>query len=134
MSSSLPNFLRFRAKRLPAETGGVLLGVVDAEARSIKIVDSLTAPPDSLEEKSGFERGIAGLETDIRRAMIRTMDQVRYVGEWHSHPPRYSIQPSGIDLTQIGWLARVLSMENRPGIMLIVGDSGINLLSGEMFS
>jgi len=62
------------------------------------------------------------------------MDQVRYVGEWHSHPPRYPIQPSNIDLTQIHWLAQVLSMENRPGIMLIIGDAGINLLSGELFS
>jgi hypothetical protein len=123
-----------RAKSLPAETGGVLLGVVDAEVRSIHIVDALTAPPDSVEEKTGFERGIAGLENDIRNAMIRTMDQVRYVGEWHSHPPRYSLQPSSIDLTQIGWLAEVLSMENRPGIMLITGDAGINLLSGEVFS
>jgi proteasome lid subunit RPN8/RPN11 len=123
-----------RDKSLPAETGGVLLGVVDAEARSIHIVDVMTAPPDSVEENSGFERGIAGLENDIRKAMIRTMDQVRYVGEWHSHPPRYSIKPSDIDLTQIGWLAQVLSMENRPGIMLITGDAGINLLSGEVFS
>jgi hypothetical protein len=121
-----------RAQSLPRETGGVLLGVVDAEARSIHIVDALNAPPDSVEENSGFERGIAGLENDIRKAMIRTMDQVRYVGEWHSHPPRYLIQPSGVDLTQLGWLAQVLSMENRPGMMLITGDGGINLLSGEI--
>jgi Prokaryotic homologs of the JAB domain len=94
-----------RANSLPLETGGVLLGMVDAEAHSIHIVEALTAPADSVEESSGFERGMAGLETDIRNAMIRTMDQVRYVGEWHSHPPRYSVQPSNIDLTQIGWLA-----------------------------
>jgi len=37
-------------------------------------------------------------------------------------------------LTQLGWLAQVLSMENRPGMMLITGDGGSNLLSGEMFS
>ena len=109
--------LAIRAKSLPVETGGVLLGVVDAAARSIHIVEALTAPPDSVEEGSGFERGIAGLEHDIRAAMVRTMDQVRYVGEWHSHPPRYTTDPSATDLTQIGWLARVLSMENRPGII-----------------
>ena len=123
-----------RAQSLPRETGGVLFGVVDAEVRSMHIVDALNAPPDSVKENSGFERGIAGLENDIRKAMIRTMDQVRYVGEWHSHPPRYSTRLSGVDLTQLGWLAQVLSMENRPGMMLITGDGGINLLSGEIFS
>jgi hypothetical protein len=126
--------IAIRAKSLPAETGGVLLGVVDTEARSIHIVDALTAPPDSVEERSGFERGTVGLEKNIRNAMIRTMDQIRYVGEWHSHPPRISVHPSDIDLTQIGWLAEVLSMENRPGVMLIAGDAGINLLTGEKFS
>jgi tetratricopeptide (TPR) repeat protein len=44
------------------------------------------------------------------------------------------VRPSDIDLTQIGWLAELLSMENRPGVMLIAGDAGINLLTGEKFS
>ncbi|MGP0089727.1 MAG: ThiF family adenylyltransferase [Xanthobacteraceae bacterium] len=123
--------LAIRAKSLPAETGGVLLGVVDAAARSIHIVDALTAPPDSIEEEQGFERGVSGLEHAIRAAMVRTMDQVRYVGEWHSHPRRISTSPSVIDLTQIVWLASVLAMENRPAVMLIAGDSGINILSGK---
>ena len=56
-----------RAISLPLETGGVLLGVVDAEARSIHIVDALTAPPDSVEESSSFERGIAGWKTTFGR-------------------------------------------------------------------
>ena len=47
-----------RARSLPAETGGVLLGVVDAAAQSIHIVDALAAPPDSVEQSVGFERGI----------------------------------------------------------------------------
>jgi hypothetical protein len=119
-----------RGKSLPAETGGVLLGVVDAAAKKIHIVEALSAPKDSVEEATGFERGVAGLEPEIRSAMARTMDQVRYVGEWHSHPPRYSTDPSGTDLKQIGWLATVLAMENRPGVMLIAGDYGINLLTG----
>jgi hypothetical protein len=122
-----------RAKSLPGETGGALLGVIDAAARSIHIVQALTAPPDSVEEPGGFERGIADLEQSIRAAMVRTMDQVRYVGEWHSHPPRYPISPSDIDMRQLAWLAHVMLMENRPGVMLIAGDVGINLLSGEAF-
>jgi hypothetical protein len=126
--------IAIRARSLPAETGGVLLGVVDAAARSIHIVVALSAPPDSVEQSVGFERGIEGLEKSIRDAMVRTMDQIRYVGEWHSHPPRISIAPSGIDVTKIAWLANVLSMENRPGVMLIAGDAGMNLLTGEVFT
>jgi proteasome lid subunit RPN8/RPN11 len=126
--------IAIRARSLPVETGGVLLGVVDAAARSIHIVDALSAPPDSVEQSVGFERGIEGLEKSIRDAMVRTMDQIRYVGEWHSHPPRTSIAPSDIDVTQIAWLSDVLSMENRPGVMLIAGDAGMNLLTGEIFA
>jgi integrative and conjugative element protein (TIGR02256 family) len=121
-----------RERRLPTETGGILLGVVDAAAHSIRIVDTITVPPDSVEEEQGFERGIAGLEQQLRAAMIRTMDQVRYVGEWHSHPRNMSTSPSYLDLGQIAWLASVLAMENRPAVMLIAGDRGVNILSGEV--
>ena len=124
--------LETRERQLPTETGGILLGVVDAAAHSIRLVDTITAPPDSVEEEQGFERGIAGLEQQLRAAMIRTMDQVRYVGEWHSHPRNTSTSPSYLDLDQIVWLASVLAMENRPAIMLIAGDRGVNILSGEV--
>ena len=121
-----------RLQGLPAETGGILLGVVDAFSHSIHVVEALPAPPDSIGEEGGFERGLAGLEEAIRAAMARTMDQVRYVGEWHSHPREYSISPSYIDLKQMAWLASTLAMENRLAVMLIAGDHDINVLAGQI--
>ena len=59
------------------------------------------------------------------------MGQVRYVGEWHSHPPRYSTAPSGTDLSQIFWLATTLAIDSHPALMLIVGDNDINVIFGE---
>jgi integrative and conjugative element protein (TIGR02256 family) len=120
-----------RAAKVPSETGGVLLGVIDAQARKVHLVDALAAPPDSLETPCLFERGIAGLTDQVTTMMARTMDQVRYVGEWHSHPPRYSVRPSGTDLLQLGWLAQVASMEEMPALMVIVGDQGLNFVVGE---
>lgn len=124
--------LAIRAGRLPAETGGILLGVVDALARKIHLVEALPAPEDSVEEGGGFERGIVGVEDAIRSSMRRTMDQVRYVGEWHSHPPKFSTAPSIVDLKQMLWLAGVLEMEDRPALMLIAGDADLRILGGEI--
>ena len=102
--------IRQRAAKLPSETGGVLLGIIDVQSRKVQLVDALEAPPDSVETPCLFERGIGGLTEEVTKNMARTMDQVRYVGEWHSHPPRYSLRPSGTDLEQLGWLARVTSL------------------------
>jgi proteasome lid subunit RPN8/RPN11 len=120
-----------RARRLPNETGGSLLGIVDAQARAIHVVDALPAPPDSIETSREFERGVAGLEEMVTARMRRVMDQVRYVGEWHSHPPHASITPSPLDLTQLAWTSTVLAVEDCPGLSLIVGDAGVCVMVGE---
>jgi proteasome lid subunit RPN8/RPN11 len=41
--------------------------------------------------------------TRVFDAMERTLDQVRCVGEWHSHPRHHSTNPSDIDVAQIAW-------------------------------
>lgn len=116
-----------RASKLPVETGGILLGLVDVSARSIHIAAALSPPHDSVEEEVGFERGVAGVEASIARAGKKTMDQIRYVGEWHSHPPKASTMPSIIDFGQLAWLAELLMVEQRPGLMLIVGDTSVRI-------
>lgn len=125
------DLMQMRSIKLPRETGGILLGTVDSAAKTIHVVEALQAPPDSKEETTGFERGMVGVEQSIRNAMARTMDQVRYVGEWHSHPPRTPTSPSFVDLTQMLWLAGVLEMEGRPAVMLIAGDKDISIFTGE---
>lgn len=113
-----------RDAQLPAETGGVLLGVADMSRRSIHVVAALPAPADSVGTAAGFERGVDGLGAEIARASAIAMHQVRYVGEWHSHPARASAMPSQIDIRQLQWLRAELSVDGLPALMAIAADDG----------
>lgn len=119
-----------RAERLPNETGGVLMGVVDVAAMRIDVVGAWDQPPDSRGSPALFERGTDGLAHRVFEAMERTLDQVRYVGEWHSHPRHHSTDPSDIDVAQIAWLTDSLAFDGCPALMIIVGDDDIRVCMG----
>jgi len=123
--------LAMRKEKLPVETGGMLFGVVDVPARSICLVHAAAAPDDSIESIGGFERGVRGVGEYIDRIRRRTSGQVRYVGEWHSHPPGASGQPSPRDIRQIDWLAAVMEMDSAPALMVIATDIGIEVIFAE---
>jgi hypothetical protein len=118
-----------RRVALPAETGGVLLGVLDMEARSIHVGVVLDAPSDSKGDEGTFERGIAGLRARIARATSESAGQLVYVGEWHSHPDGYAATPSPKDLLQLAELADLLDMNGVPALMAIANDDGIRIHS-----
>lgn len=126
------HILKMRRSQLPAETGGVLFGIVDLVARRIDIVEAWAAPLGSRGSETEFIRGTKGLRQGVEKAIARTLEQVRYVGEWHSHPRRTRTTPSGKDLLQLGWLASTLSMDGCPGLMLIAGDTGVSVYIGEV--
>jgi hypothetical protein len=113
---------RMRDSRVPCETGGILLGLVDIPAKRIHLVDASPAPPDSVEEPGSFVRGVVGVPDLIGSVRRRTADQVRYVGEWHSHPPRSPARPSVIDGQQLDWLAALMGMDSMPALMLIAAE------------
>jgi proteasome lid subunit RPN8/RPN11 len=115
---------RLRADRLPNETGGVLLGVADMSRKSIHVAHAFPQPEDSQGSVQGFERGVVGLFETVKGAIEASMHQLRYVGEWHSHPRRSSPLPSTTDLTQLAWLAAELDAEGLPGLMAIAADNG----------
>ena len=117
-----------RNARFPDETGGVLTGVVDIPAKSIHIVDAAPAPPDSVESPGGFTRGTRGVREYLDVVFERTRGQVRYIGEWHSHPPRAAARPSTTDLVQIDWLSTLFDIDTLPALMLIAGDSEIGII------
>ena len=117
---------------LPNETGGVLLGYFDLVLGSVFIVDALAAPPDSLGERTGFIRGVEGLEPAVEEAARRTGQIVRYVGEWHSHPRGHTPDPSDLDLVLLVHLASGLDAEGLPAVMLIVGEHDEAWVSGRM--
>ena len=111
-----------RDSRIPSETGGILFGLVDIPAKRIHLVDASAAPPDSDEQPGAFVRGVGGVEELMDTVRRRTGGQVRYVGEWHSHPPRATARPSAVDGHQIDWLAALMGMDSMPALMVIAAE------------
>lgn len=117
-----------RAKSLPSETGGVLLGYHDLSEGRIYVIDVLEAPADSRGTQASFERGIQGLSKAVDDVLRLTGKVVGYLGEWHSHPRGYRSDPSRDDIWQALYLGDVLRQDGLPGIMLIVGESDVTFL------
>jgi len=120
----LGDLARLRESKLPNETGGILLGIADMSRKSIHIAYALPQPLDSEGTKTGFERGVVGVLDEVNRVVESSMHQLRYVGEWHSHPRQSSAWPSVIDLSQLAWLDSELAIEGLPGLMAIAADDG----------
>ena len=68
------------------ETGGALLGHVDALSRTIYIADLVEAPEDSERYPERFVLGTRGLQAELRQAHEDSVGYLHYVGTWHSHP------------------------------------------------
>ena len=117
-----------REVRLPSETGGILFGLVDIPAKRIHLVDATPAPAGSIEERGGFVRGMGGVDEMMHDVRRRTAGQIRYVGEWHSHPPRASARPSTVDSRQLDWLAALMGMDSMPALMVIAADSELAVI------
>ena len=75
-----------------------------------------------MERRSEFVRGVEDVDELMDSVRRRTTGQVRYIGEWHSHPPRASARPSAIDGQQIDWLAALMDMDSMPALMLIAAE------------
>jgi integrative and conjugative element protein (TIGR02256 family) len=112
-----------RAQGLPRESGGVLLGYMDALARRIYVVDALSPPPDSHRSREEFGRGVEGLAPRVKQVMDRTANIVGYIGEWHSHPEGVEADPSRKDAFLLIRLAEILRQDGVPALMLIVGET-----------
>lgn len=116
-----------RAKKLPNETGGVILGYIDQKLMTIFVVDVLNSPPDSKATSSEFVRGVCGLKQKLDEITKRTANIVGYIGEWHSHPSWYSAQPSSTDYQLIQNLAEFLEQDGQPALMMIVAKDEISI-------
>lgn len=126
------DLVRRREESLPNETGGALLGMIDYDARIISVIHSPEPPVDSVGKPASFVRGTRGLRRAIETAERRSGGQVRYIGEWHSHPRGVSAAPSAIDLVQIRDLSLVLDMDGLPAVSLILSDDDLRILIGKV--
>ncbi|CAN7387128.1 ThiF family adenylyltransferase [Pararhizobium sp. LjRoot235] len=121
-----------RAAALPNETGGPLLGLIDFEAKVITAVHAPTPPADSIGKPYSFVRGTIGLRKMIETAEQRSGGQVRYLGEWHSHPQGASAAPSAIDVGQIYDLSLISNIDGFPAISFIVSENDIGMMVGSV--
>lgn len=121
-----------RSKAFPAETGGVLVGVVDQKLRTIHLVDGWSAPADSQADESGFTRGKLDVLEAVEECQRLTQRMVSYVGEWHSHPPGLSNTPSMLDGVLLATLTLQLSADGVPAVMAIAGQNGLGISLGRV--
>ena len=123
-SSALLSKLRSsREDALPSETGGVLMGLVDQEHKVIVICNAIAAPPDSEARPYKFERGTEGLGQAVHEIGEKTLGQIQYIGEWHSHPEGHGATPSGTDEKMFAELKRPFAHTGDPLIMAIFARS-----------
>ncbi len=118
----LDKIWQMRMEKLPNETGGVLIGSFDMQRKMVYVVDVLPSPPDSTEWPNLYIRGCKGLSERVGEVKRVTAEMLDYVGEWHSHPRNCGCSPSRDDRKAFTWLARKMSMEGFPALMMIVGD------------
>lgn len=121
-----------RAKKLPNETGGVLVGAFDMVRKLIYLVDTIASPSDSVEWPTSYIRGCKGLNDEVVKIMKITGNGLGYVGEWHSHPDGCAILPSTDDKKAFEWLSEKMSLEGRPAVMMIVGQDDYRVYVGTM--
>ncbi|SFN37991.1 integrative and conjugative element protein, VC0181 family [Bradyrhizobium sp. Rc3b] len=119
-----------RDLRLPNETGGAFVGIADWSRSSLHLAHAFPEPEDSVSSRTRFERGVVGLAKSIDDVARRSMHQVRYLGEWHSHPRYASARPSETDIAQLAYLGAELAADGLPGLMAIAAHCGeFSLLS-----
>jgi Prokaryotic homologs of the JAB domain len=109
---------------LPNETGGVLLGSYDMQRQIVYVVAMLPSPPDSDEWPSSYKRGCAGLASAVANIANRTLLNLDYIGEWHSHPAGVTTDLSGIDKQAMKEISSEMEKTGLPSLMLIVGGNG----------
>lgn len=112
-----------RFKKLPYETGGILIGSFDIQRKIVYVVDTVPSPPDSKEWPTVYIRGCQGLSQRVEQIEIMTNGMLTYVGEWHSHPDNCSCRPSSDDFKAFTWLSSHMNLEGYPGLMLIAGQN-----------
>ena len=119
-----------REKALPNETGGVLIGAYDISRKRIYVVSQVRAPEDSISSPTSFIRGCVNLPERLKYIYETTLDNLTYIGEWHSHPSA-NTQRSKDDVK----LHKAIVDYNRenclPGCMMILGTNRFSIYIDE---
>jgi proteasome lid subunit RPN8/RPN11 len=73
-------------RRAPSETGGIMVGRIDANRKTVYVTRLVRAPADSRGTPYAFTRGTEMLPEALDLIRRRTGSLLTYVGEWHTHP------------------------------------------------
>lgn len=106
------------------ETGGCLFGSYDRDYNIIYVYYMVSAPGDSIQTSVSFIRGFKGLTSEYERITKLTYHQVRYLGEWHSHP-NMANTPSDTDKQQFKELWKEQQTQDLPFVQMIHGNNGL---------
>lgn len=106
------------------ETGGCIFGCYDKDRQIIYVLKTTPAPADSMCTPNSFIRGTEGLVEMVEMINERTYYQVRYLGEWHSHP-NSSNNPSGSDDKQFNDMCKKHKTQDIPFVQIIYGNNGM---------
>ena len=68
------------------ETGGVLMGYMDEEHRTLVITYATDAGPHAKHGRSTFAKDIGYCQSQVNAWVARSNGREDYVGEWHRHP------------------------------------------------
>ena len=115
---------RMTVESKEVETGGCLFGGFDRDFNTIYVYYMMPAPADSIHTPVSFVRGFGGLTDEYKRITRLTYYQVRYLGEWHSHP-NMSNTPSSTDRNQFDVLSAEQQSQDLPFVQIINGINGL---------
>lgn len=107
------------------ETGGVLIGSWDRRRKIVYVTGFTGPPPDSKRDATGFIRGVRGLRTAMQKVSLNTLDNLGYVGEWHSHPKHHPANLSADDRAFLREMKEHTLLEDAPALMLVAGEDGV---------
>jgi len=102
-----------------AETGGVLIGFVDADGRGVAV--RATGPgPEAKRSATLFRRDVAHVQQQLDEAAEELGCRGMYIGEWHSHLVR-DPAPSVLDIESLFAISKVPNYLTRCPVMVIAG-------------
>ncbi len=132
--SSLAYARELRRASMPNETGGILIGSFDLVAKRIYIAGFLPEPPDSESSPTSFVRGSAGVEQKLEKLAARVDGQLRYVGEWHTHPDGHSSAASNTDRSAFAELTERMKRAGYPETYLVVAENELSAIISDISS
>jgi integrative and conjugative element protein (TIGR02256 family) len=107
-----------------AETGGILIGLVEQQTLAVAYVSP--PGPRATKHRLFFRRDTAFLQRLLDRRVRQSPRAIDYVGEWHVHRA-LDTEPSWVDKRELWRIAASANYApDRPVLLLLEADEGEN--------